>query len=168
MTDNVAITSGTGTSIAADNIGGIQYQRVKNVYGADGVAIDVSAATPLPVVHRAADLHVTAIGAAGAAVTATLPAPAAGLFHYITMIEITLYSAAARTGAAAPWVVTTTNLPGSPAFTFTTAGAIGTAERLVMPLEMPLRSSVAATATTIVGPVATGGIWRLNISYYTA
>lgn len=49
MADNVAITAGAGTTIAADDIGGVQYQRVKNTYGADGVATDVSRTTPMPV-----------------------------------------------------------------------------------------------------------------------
>jgi len=43
MADNVAITAGAGTSIAADDIGSVFYQRVKSVVGADGVAVDPSA-----------------------------------------------------------------------------------------------------------------------------
>lgn len=34
MADNVAITAGAGTSIASDDIGGVQYQRVKLALGA--------------------------------------------------------------------------------------------------------------------------------------
>jgi hypothetical protein len=49
MADNVAITAGSGTSIATDDIAGVQYQRVKVTYGADGSATDVSTASPLPV-----------------------------------------------------------------------------------------------------------------------
>lgn len=49
MADNVAITAGVGTSIATDDVGGVQYQRVKVVYGADGVGTDVKGSTPLPV-----------------------------------------------------------------------------------------------------------------------
>lgn len=36
MADNVAITAGSGTSIATDDIGGAQYQRVKIAAGPDG------------------------------------------------------------------------------------------------------------------------------------
>jgi hypothetical protein len=110
----------------------------------------------------------TVTAAAGAAATLTLAAPGVGLFHYISAIEILLYSAAARTGAATPWVVTSTNLTGSPAWTFSTAGAIGTTERLYMQLEQPLKASVANTATTIAAPVATGGIWRITAYFYTS
>lgn len=40
MADNVAITAGSGTTIAADDIGGILHQRVKLSMGADGSAAD--------------------------------------------------------------------------------------------------------------------------------
>lgn len=49
MADNIAITPGTGATVATDDVGGVQYQRVKVNYGADGAAADVSAATPMPV-----------------------------------------------------------------------------------------------------------------------
>lgn len=40
MADNVPITAGAGTNIATDDIGGVQYQRVKLSLGADGSATD--------------------------------------------------------------------------------------------------------------------------------
>lgn len=49
MADNVGYTPGSGETIATDDIGGVQYQRVKPVWGVDGVANDVNATTPLPV-----------------------------------------------------------------------------------------------------------------------
>lgn len=49
MADNVGYTPGTGASVAADEIGGVLYQRVKPVFGDDGVATDVSSVNPLPV-----------------------------------------------------------------------------------------------------------------------
>lgn len=49
MADNVGYTPGAGATIAADDIGGVLYQRVKPVTGADGTAVDVSDANPLPV-----------------------------------------------------------------------------------------------------------------------
>jgi hypothetical protein len=49
VADNVAITAGAGTNIATDDIGGVQYQRVKIAYGTDGSATDASATNPLPV-----------------------------------------------------------------------------------------------------------------------
>lgn len=51
MADNVVLNPGTGGStVAADDIGaGVLAQRVKPVWGADGVGNDASTATPLPV-----------------------------------------------------------------------------------------------------------------------
>jgi hypothetical protein len=49
MVDNVGYTPGTCATIAADDIGGVLHQRVKLGVGGDGVAVDVSAANPLPV-----------------------------------------------------------------------------------------------------------------------
>lgn len=48
MADNVAITAGSGTAIAADDIGSVWYQRVKLSVGADGSATDASLAAPVP------------------------------------------------------------------------------------------------------------------------
>ena len=96
----------------------------------------------------------------------TLPA-VASLKHYITFIEITAYSTAARTGGATPVVVTTTNLPGTPAYTFATAAAIGATDRYMVTPATAIVSSTANTATTIVCPLTTGVIWRVNVHYYT-
>ena len=49
MADNVLISQGVGTTIAADDIGGVLHQRVKLSQGADGVGVDVSSAAPLQV-----------------------------------------------------------------------------------------------------------------------
>lgn len=52
MSDNYAIneaTSGTLTTIAADEIGGIKYPRTKLCFGVDGAVADVSATNPAPV-----------------------------------------------------------------------------------------------------------------------
>jgi hypothetical protein len=113
-----------------------------------------------------ANLSVTATGAAGAAVTATLPA-VAGLAHYITLIEIVAYTTLVRTGAVAPILVTSTNLPGSNVWDFQTAQAIGTSERQITNPSNPVRSSAVNTATTIVCPATTSVIWRINVYYST-
>jgi len=49
MADNVGYTPGTGADIAADDVGGVLHQRVKIGVGADGTAVDVSDANPMPV-----------------------------------------------------------------------------------------------------------------------
>lgn len=49
MADNVGYTPGTGALVAADEIAGVLHQRIKLGIGDDGVAVDVSAANPLPI-----------------------------------------------------------------------------------------------------------------------
>jgi hypothetical protein len=62
MADNVDITAGTGTTIAADEVGGAKYQRVKIVWGQDGNAndTDTGQAKSLPV-HLRSDLGVPVV-----------------------------------------------------------------------------------------------------------
>jgi hypothetical protein len=55
MADNVVLP-GTGETIAADDIGGVLYQRVKLTHGADGVAHETSNNNPLPVDVTAGEL----------------------------------------------------------------------------------------------------------------
>jgi hypothetical protein len=54
MADNVGYTPGTGATVAADDISGVLFQRVKVTTGADGTATDVSAANPMPVALQGA------------------------------------------------------------------------------------------------------------------
>jgi hypothetical protein len=49
MADNVGYTPGSGATIAADEIGGVLYQRVKLIHGADGIAHETANGNPLPV-----------------------------------------------------------------------------------------------------------------------
>jgi hypothetical protein len=50
MADNVAITAGTGTAIAADDVSSVFYQKVKLDVGGDGATLPVSAtANAIPV-----------------------------------------------------------------------------------------------------------------------
>lgn len=56
MADNVTISASTayaflpdGTAFATDNIGGVNYQRIKLTWGADGTATDASSTAALPI-----------------------------------------------------------------------------------------------------------------------
>lgn len=112
-------------------------------------------------------LAVTATAAANTAVTLTLPA-VAGQFHYITGIEIMRTATAALAGTAT-LVVTTTNLPGSLAWSIGNAmTAGGTANDKMIMLDNPLKSSVVNTATTIAMPAPGAAVlWRANCYYFT-
>ena len=48
MADNVGYTPGSGATVAADDVGGVLYQRVKIAVGSDGSASDATDANPLP------------------------------------------------------------------------------------------------------------------------
>lgn len=48
MADNIGVTQGSGTNVATDEIAGVHYQRVKQCFGVDGSATDVSPSNPLP------------------------------------------------------------------------------------------------------------------------
>jgi hypothetical protein len=114
-----------------------------------------------------ATLHVTATAAANTAATATLPAAGVGLFHYITHISLMRNATAALVGSAT-LIHTSTNLPGTPAWSVGNAMAAGgTQVDLDYAPASPLKSLVANTATTIV--MAAGGaavLNRVNVSYY--
>ena len=114
-------------------------------------------------------LVVTAVSAAAAAVTLTLPAPGAGLRQYLTYLSINRFASALLTAAAAPVTVTTTNLPGTLAFSLPAdAAAQGTLYPWREDFAYPLASSAQNTAMTIVCPATTGVIWRVTAGYYVA
>ncbi len=74
MPDNLDITPGTGRTIGTDLVGGVDYQRVKVVWGPDGTVNDADVATgkPMPVQLRSStgtDLIGTAGTASAAVVT---------------------------------------------------------------------------------------------------
>jgi hypothetical protein len=118
--------------------------------------------------QRAGTLIVTATGAAAAAVTATLPA-VAGLRHYIDFIRVTRFNAsgAALTAVTAPVLVTTTNLPGTPALTLP-ADALAPGAISEHSLDFGgagTATTAINTATTVVCPATGGVIWRINAAY---
>lgn len=84
MADNVQLNSGSGgESLATDDVGGVQYQRVKLTWGVDGVATDASASNPLPVVQTGAPTLAT-----GAATSANQTTEITALSAIQTAVEI--------------------------------------------------------------------------------
>lgn len=154
-----------GSSLTVDgtvSVGNFPANQGVNLASGPGSAV----AAPLFAERAPNDLGVSAVGAAAAALTVTLPA-VAGQFHYIDTIEITLYATTAGTGGATPSTVTSTNLPGNTAWTFPSGRAIGTNYNYVLSANSPIRSGAAGTATTIVCPATTGALWRVNVFYRT-
>lgn len=144
----VRVSAYTSGSVVAVNRGSIGVETIFN--------------KPVPTT-----LWVTVTAAANTGATVTLPAAGAGLYHYITSINIMRNATAALAGAAT-LVITSTNLPGSPAWSVGNAMAAGgTQTDLSQEFPNPIKSSVANTATTIVMPVPGAAVlWRGNVSYY--
>jgi hypothetical protein len=116
---------------------------------------------------NAATLMATATGAVNAAVTATLPA-VAGKVHLITSIELVKLYGVVGVAAGAGVIVTSTNLPGNPAWTTEQlASAAGTAIPVISRsfAGNPLRSLAAGIATTLVAPAQLQTVWRWNVTY---
>lgn len=111
----------------------------------------------------------TTVGTAGAATTLTLAAPGAGLRHYLTYLSINRFATALLTAAATPVTVTTTNLPGTLAFSFA-AEALpqGQLDRWREDFAFPIASAAQNTNTTIVGPATTNVIWRITAGFFVA
>lgn len=114
-------------------------------------------------------LLATVTAAAAAAATLTIASPGAGLRHYLTYLRITRFASAALTAAAAPVLVTTTNIPGTAVFSLPAeAAAQGSVFVYQEDFAYPVAVSAQAAATTIVMPATTGVIWRATAGYYVA
>lgn len=92
MADNVAITAGSGTSIAADDITSVYYQRVKLSLGADGSATDALGGTGTDAAGVIRTTLATNVG---------LPAGTSHLGQVKTPIQYVTVSMSTPTGALA-------------------------------------------------------------------
>lgn len=169
----VAAVAGTAAGVWVGSCGGFRRVRARVTAYVSGSATATLMAN-LSLVDQSLSGQVTsgigtAVGAAGAAVTLTLTSPGAGLRHYLTYLAINRFASALLTAAAAPVTVTTTNLPGSLAFSFAAdAAAQGTLDRWREDFTYPIATSAQNTATTIVCPTTTGVIWRVTAGFYVA
>jgi hypothetical protein len=128
--------------------------------------------TPVLTDPRASVLSITVTGGANAIATATLPAAGAGLFHYITHVFIKRVATAALAGGAL-LTVTTTNLNARAWRTGNQMSiTVATQEGAVLmdqEFVHPIKSAVANTASTIVGPAAGAAVsWHMVVEYFTA
>ena len=167
-----AVNAATVQRVLCASVGGLQKLRVRlTTYASGNCAVtinsdDCKSINPYANDTRASTLMVSATAAVSTAVTATLPA-VAGLRHYIDRIDVTRSATAALTAAAAPVVVTTTNVNGAPQLTFgSDAGGVGVDKTVTLDFGATgMAASAAGTATTVVCPVYTGVIWRVNVAY---
>lgn len=110
MADDVTITEAeTGTAIAADDIAGVKYQRVKVVWGVDGSAVDASASAPLPVVQTGTPALPT--GAATAAKQPALGPAGTASSDVITVQGVSGMTSVKVDGSAVTQPVSAASLP---------------------------------------------------------
>jgi len=181
MADNTVINPNTlpaGDTIATDELttlngvasSGVKIQRVKACFGNDADARDTSITYPLPTKEPVSDKMVTVTAAVNVAATLTLPAPAAGLSIHITDLEVVKLYNVIGVAAGAGVIITSTNLPGTPAWTTEqVVGAEGSAVKVVkLTPTTPLKAAAAAVAVTVVAPAQLQTIWRINCTYFEA
>lgn len=168
----VAAVTGTAAGVWIGGCLGYRQVRVRCTAYTSGTAIAYLAASTAPDTapqNFVTTTLATTVGASGAATTLTIASPGAGLRHYITYLAINRFAAALLVAAAAPVTVTTTNLPGTMAFSFPAEAA---AQGAMFPYRedyaYPLASSAQAAATTIVCPATTSTIWRISAGYFVA
>jgi hypothetical protein len=103
MADNVAITAGAGTTVAADDIGSVFHQRVKAGWGADGSYNDPSVANPFPTQDVRGNRMIFAVGS-------TLTRPA-NVTAYTAGDSISNHATAASVSALSVTVSDTNDYP---------------------------------------------------------
>lgn len=124
MVDNISVTPGSGISVATDDVGGVQYQRVKPAVGTDGVAVDVSATNPMPeeIVKIAGQTPSLGNGAVAAGtLRVTLASDSAGILNtdkYETVAASQTAQVLGSTGATSDYisgllVIPATTSPGA-------------------------------------------------------
>jgi hypothetical protein len=156
----------------AVTVTGFKRMRVRvSAYTSGNIAIAMRASQADFLINTAEIpcLSSSATAAANTALTLTLAAPGAGLRHYITGLEIIRNATAALAGTAT-LVVTTTNLPGTLAWSVGNAMiAGGTQIDVQREFVHPLQSSAQNVATTIVAPIPGAAVlWRITAYYYIA
>lgn len=169
----VTAITGTAQGTWVGKCAQYRFIRVRTTAWTSGSAIVTLAADTAPLDDSlngmVTPLIATTTAAVGVASTLTLASPGAGLRHYLTYISINRSASAALTAGATPTIVTSTNLPGSLAFTFGANAALQGEDKIIREdFAYPLAASAQATATTIVAPATTGVIWRITVGYYVA
>lgn len=170
-------TFGRDIAISASTVAGITsvagFRRVRvrvSAYTSGNVTATMRASAalnPLLIPPFPSILHQTGTAAANTLAVATLPAAGPGLFHFVTRISMVRNATAVLLGSAT-LIHTSTNMPGSPAWSVGNVMAAGGTEFDVdYTPGIGLRSLVANTATTFTMQAAGAAVLnRVNVSYY--
>lgn len=137
--------------------------------GAIAVAINTGPEADLPLRYFASapsSLTVTVTGASGAIATLTMLA-VVGFRHILETLEIDRIPAVLLVAAAAPVLVTSTNIPGNPIWSFgADAAPVGDNKTKFLTFgSNGLATTAINTNTTIVAPATVNVVWRLNATF---
>ena len=99
MADNVTVNAMSGgDTIAADDISGVKFQRVKITWGADGVANETTSATPLPITMGASSVNVASASTVGMGATSVPTAGTAVRLPAQVILGVTVRAMITNTG----------------------------------------------------------------------
>lgn len=163
MADNVSVNTNTAAQgavnvdVAADVIGGVAFQRFKNTFGVDGVATDVSATDPLPVVQTGTPALPT--GAATAAKQPALGTAGTASSDVLTVQGIASMTALKVDGSAVtqPISGSLTNIAGT--ISLPTGAATSAIQSSVI--------GTKAAGTAAASAVLTGGLYNTTLPTLT-
>lgn len=162
MADNVAITAGSGTSIATDDIGGVHYQIMKVSFGALNTATAVSASDPLPVTVSNANANGSATSANSAPVVIASDQAAvkvkAGQGEYETVAASQTDQTIGPTGASGDYLSHVTVIPAT-----TSPGVVTIKDSTTAVISFPGGTLTSVTPFTIyVGCYSVNGAWKIT------
>jgi hypothetical protein len=152
--------------------GAILFRVRCTAYTSGSVAVVLSASPAIlddRLMGESSFLCTTATGAAGGAVTLTIPGPGTGLRAYITHLSFERHAAALLTAGVTPVLITSTNLNGGPVYSMPAdAAAQGSVYEKIREFSRPVPVAAQNTATTFVAPATPNVIWRMTAHYYPA
>lgn len=161
MADNVAITAGSGTTIAADDIGGVLHQRVKISQGADGAATDVSSAAPLNVT-----LANTGANATPVTVNGTVAATQSGTWNVNNVSGTVSLPTGAATAAKQP-ALGTAGTPSSDVITVQGVTSMTPLKVDGSAVTQPVSGTVAVSTINSVAPAFGSGVRGATVQRVT-
>lgn len=173
MVDNVGYTPGIGSTVAADEIGGILFQRMKMIIGIDGVnSGDISAVNPMPVTGTVVTGGLTDAELRAAAVpvsAAALPLPTGAA----TEATLATRTAAAQLPAAlvggrldenvGAWLGSTAPTVGQKAMVASVPVVIAS-DQSAVPVSGTVTANIGTTAGLALDATLTGGTQRTKIT----
>jgi len=164
MADNVAITAGSGTTVATDDIGGVHHQLVKIEFGVADSATMVSSSNPLPVTVSNANANGSATSANSAPVVIASDQAAVrvknGQAEYETVAASATAQVIGATGATGDYVSHVTIIPAT-----TSPGAVTLLDNATsITIFTGGASSVSNLVpfTVVLGANSVSGAWKLT------